>query len=307
MSYYPNLAITNNYEPLQFKNVFANIYKWLFEERSKIPKSDPENGAYKLALNGTFGKSNDKYSFFYDPEFTLKITINGQLLLTQLTVKLQSLGFKLLMINTDGFEFIIPKNKEKLYLDTCKEWEKLTSLILEHNQYKKLILRDVNNYSAQDLSNKIKHKGAFEIIKELHKDQSFLIVQKALKNYFFDNISIVDTIKESRDIYDFCGRFKATHGWIPYIGIVENEKNDIIGKKIPLQKTNRYYISKNGGTFYKIHNDNREQVIESGWGVKIFNDYLKKDWDDYNINYQYYINECMKIIRVIEPKQLSLF
>jgi hypothetical protein len=77
MSYYPNLAITNNYEPLQFKNVFANIYKWLFEERSKIPKSDPENGAYKLALNGTFGKSNDKYSFFYDPEFTMRINKSG--------------------------------------------------------------------------------------------------------------------------------------------------------------------------------------------------------------------------------------
>jgi len=57
----------------------------------------------------------------------------------------------------------------------------------------------------------------------------------------------------------------------------------------------------------KVHNDKRESNIEKGWLITIFNKFIKIPIKDYNINYQYYINECNKIIDIIEEKQLSLF
>lgn len=306
-SYYPNLAIKNNFYPQHLTKVFCEIYEWLFNERKKIPKSNPFNKAYKLSLNGSFGKSNSAYSFFYDPKFTMQITINGQLLLTMLAEKMQDEGFKLLMINTDGFECVIPKNKEEKYLELCKEWEELTQLNLEHDKYKKLVLRDVNNYLAVNEENSIKLKGAFEINKELHKDPSFKIVPIAIKEYFVKGTPIEKTIKDHTEIYDFCGRYKATQGWHAEIGGYKIINDTPTATRTKLQKTNRYFISNKGGTFYKCHVDGREQVIESGWGVTIFNMYEKKDIKDYDIDYQYYINECMKIIRVVEPEQLSMF
>jgi hypothetical protein len=57
----------------------------------------------------------------------------------------------------------------------------------------------------------------------------------------------------------------------------------------------------------KVHNDGRESNIEAGWLITVFNKYLQKSMKDYNINYRYYINECNKIIDIIENRQLTLF
>jgi hypothetical protein len=84
-SFYPNLAIRNGWSPAHLpRKEFCNLYEWFFEERKKIPKKDPKNYVYKIILNSTYGLSNDKNSFLYDPEFTMRITINGQLSLVML-------------------------------------------------------------------------------------------------------------------------------------------------------------------------------------------------------------------------------
>ena len=33
-------------------------------------------------------------------------------------------------------------------MEICKKWEEVTNLNLEHDQYKKIVLADVNNYIA---------------------------------------------------------------------------------------------------------------------------------------------------------------
>tara|TARA_R110000868_G_scaffold127771_2_gene335592 strand:+ start:2215 stop:3399 length:1185 start_codon:yes stop_codon:yes gene_type:complete len=74
VSFYPNLAIRNGWAPAHLpKKEFCNLYEWFFEERKKIPKKDPKNYVYKIILNSTYGLSNDKNSFLYDPEFTMRI------------------------------------------------------------------------------------------------------------------------------------------------------------------------------------------------------------------------------------------
>ena len=84
-SFYPNLAIMNKIAPAHLdKKAFCDLYEWFFTERKKIPKSNPMNYVYKIILNSTYGLSNDKNSFLYDPQFTMFITVNGQLTLMML-------------------------------------------------------------------------------------------------------------------------------------------------------------------------------------------------------------------------------
>lgn len=146
-SMYPNIAISNNLYPEHLGEKFCQIYKSLYEQRKSHAKGTPENAALKLALNGTYGASNDKYSVFYDPKFTMSITITGQLSLCMLCERLVKLpDSKMLMVNTDGFEIMIRREHLDVLNETCKLWEEETGLVLEHDYYEKLCIRDCNNY-----------------------------------------------------------------------------------------------------------------------------------------------------------------
>lgn len=148
-SYYPNLAIRNRIYPEHLGDSFCDIYEGLFEERKKYPKSTHKNInlMLKLALNGTYGASNDQYSPLYDPMFTMKITINGQLSLCMLIEKLLNLSsVRILMVNTDGLEYSVSPEQEGDAVKICQDWERLTNLTLEYCDYSKLLVSDVNNY-----------------------------------------------------------------------------------------------------------------------------------------------------------------
>ena len=57
-----------------------------------------------------------------------------------------------------------------------------------------------------------------------------------------------------------------------------------------------------------IRNDNNKVTgVNVGFVTTLFNNYIEKPMKEYNINYQFYIMECNKIIDLIESKQLSLF
>lgn len=146
-SYYPNLAIVNRFYPAHLGDTFCSVYENLYEQRKKFDKGTTENAMLKLALNGTYGDSNNQYSPFYDPQFTMSITINGQLLLCMLVEQLVLVpGLKMLMINTDGLEYRV----ERKYLNhidkVCEWWQSVTGLELESEIYQKLCIRDCNNY-----------------------------------------------------------------------------------------------------------------------------------------------------------------
>ena len=240
----------------------------------------------------------------------MQITLNGQLLLTMLAESLvNSFGTKIqvLQINTDGITVKIPREFVNAYYGLCRLWEHQTKLNLEYAEYSKMVIRDVNNYLAVDINGKIKYKGAFEVDKFVgsepayHKDNSFRIIPLAISEYFVNNIPIEQTIKNHTNIYDFCGRQKFTkesYGQIHYL----NVDKQISEKQ---QKNVRYYISNKGASFYKYYNKGTNEVINKGYRVTIFNNFIKKD--NYDINYNFYIRECNKIIKEIEKIQLSLF
>ena len=310
-SFYPNLAIRNGWAPAHLpKREFCNLYEWFFEERKKIPKKDPKNYVYKIILNSTYGLSNDKNSFLYDPEFTMRITINGQLSLVMLYEMLVEgiPGSVPLMQNTDGLEMMIPKQYKQKYLDICAEWEKTTKLQLEHDEYKKMILADVNNYIAINTAGKSKCKGRFEFSDlALHKNKSFLIIPKAIYNYFVNDIPPEKYLADNRNIFDYCGGVKIKGDWEFVQTCVKN--GEVTYEK--LQPTLRYYVSEKGCKIVKrnIH-DKREIQLESGrWMQELFINYEKKDWKDYHVDDRYYLEAIEKEINnIIKPvRQLTLF
>jgi len=310
-SFYPNLAIRNKWSPAHLdKDIFANKYEWFFEERKKLPKKDPKNYVYKIILNSTYGLSNDENSFLYDPEFTMRITINGQLTLMMLYEMLSEgiPGSVPLMQNTDGLEMIIPADKKDKYLEICKEWEQITNLQLEHDQYSKMIIGDVNNYIAVNTAGKSKCKGRFEFDNlALHKNKSHLIIPKALYAFFVNDILPEQFLQDNRNIFDYCAGVKIKGDW-------EFQQTCIIDREIKkqtLQKTLRYYISKGGCKIYKVNKtDKREIQLESGkWMQQLFNLYEEKPWAEYDIDESYYLDKIYKEINNILPKktQLSLW
>ena len=310
-SFYPNLAIRNEWAPGHLpQKEFCELYEWFFEERKKIPKKDPKNYVYKIILNSTYGLSNDENSFLYDPEFTMRITINGQLSLTllyeMLTEGIQ--GAIPLAQNTDGLETLIPRDKVDKYMEICAEWEKITNLQLEHDKYSKFVLGDVNNYIAVTEDGKSKCKGRFEYENlALHKNKSFLIIPKAIHAYFVDGIEPEDYLKQNQNIFDYCGGKKIKGDWEFYShSIFEGEY-----EKTKLQDTIRYYVSNSGCKVIKTNLfDGRETQIESGqWMQTIYIDHEEKTFDDYKINLSYYLDKIKKEISGLEPNrnQLKLF
>jgi hypothetical protein len=311
VSFYPNLAIRNGWAPAHLpKEEFCEQYEWFFEERKKIPKSDPRNYVYKIILNSTYGLSNDENSFLYDPQFTMSITINGQLSLTMLYEMICEgiPGAIPLMQNTDGLETMIPREYVDKYMEICKIWESMTNLQLEHDKYSKIVLGDVNNYIAVNEDGKSKCKGRFEYKDlALHKNKSFLIIPKAIHAYFVDGVKPEMFIKENLNIFDFCGGVKIKGDW----RFTEHKVDSGVYSETKLQETIRYYISKQGSKIIKKHNsDGREIQVEAGrWVQKLVIDYQEKPFEEYDINYDYYLEKVRKEIESLEPSsnQLSLF
>ena len=320
-SFYPNLAIKNNFAPAHLpQKEFGQLYEWFFEERKKIPKSDPKNYVYKIILNSTYGLTGDENSFLYDPKMTIDITINGQLLLSKLAemVSLAIPECKPLMLNTDGIEMMIPNDKIDTYLSVCSVWETMTQLALEHDQYSKMIIRDVNNYMAVTKDGKVKCKGAFEWedlakkkVATFHKNKSFLIIPKAIYAFFVHGTKPEDFLAQNQNIFDYCGAVKAKAGW--YFVDRQIINGELVNQK--LQKINRYFISDTGSKLVKCHNDGREIQAESGgWLQTIVNKIdPSKDFNSYSINKKYYLEEIYKEIEGIQEisfknaTQLSLF
>jgi len=311
-SFYPMLAIKNGWSPAHLPSKeFCTLYEWFFTERKKVPKSNPMNYVYKIILNSTYGLSNDKNSFLYDPEFTMRITINGQLTLMMLYEMIMEAipNAVPLLQNTDGIETIIPKQYKQKYMEICEKWEKITSFNLEHDQYKKLILADVNNYIAINMEDKAKCKGRFESNNlALHKNKSKLVIPKAIFEYFVNDVLPEDYLKTNKNILDYCIGSKTNSGW----QVVADSLKEGVYKQENLQKINRYFISDTGVKLIKRNkNDGREIQLEAGkWIQTVFNQTEEKQWSDYNVNQKYYLQAIEKEINNIlntNFNQLSLF
>ena len=293
-SMYPNIAISNRVYPEHLGETFCDIYSDMYEQRKSFAKGTPENAMLKLALNGTYGKSNDKYSVFYDPKFTMSITINGQLSLCLLAEKLLEIPeLKIIQVNTDGITVACPREHEEQYKSICKLWEKQVKLDLEFADYSKMFIRDVNSYIALYTNGKIKRKGAYQY-EDLgwHQNQGGLIIPMAAEANMLTGVDIREYVKKHTNKFDFMLRTKVPRS--SKLVIVDES-----GVEKQQQNICRYYISKKGGKLVKImpplegDTEDRRLGIDTDWLVSTCNNIVDFKWD---IDYEYYVSEAEKLV-----------
>lgn len=319
-SLYPSIANSLQLYPEhlgpKFMEQYCGFIKKRIEEKHK-PKEERDNvliEGFKLILNGCYGKSNEEKSFLYDPLYTFKTTIAGQLFISMWVERMVEAVPEIIFLqtNTDGISVKVPTNKISLIKKVNEQLTKETTLVIEDAYYSKMCIRDVNNYigiytDSTRENEHIKLKGDFEIYKEFHKDPSMLIVPLAVKEYFVYGIPVEKTIKEHRDIFDFCLQLKTNSKSIPYFRHLDNDGN-LINEQ--LHRITRYYVSndkKNSGILLKKFEDGKITGVNVGYSVIIFNKYVEKSWEDYKIDYSFYINEARKLINPLIMKELNLF
>jgi len=297
-SYYPTLAIANGFYPQHLGQTFTTIYAHLFEQRKSYPKGSPENAMLKLALNGVYGDSNNVFSVFYDPLFTMRITLNGQLLLCLLAemVMYEVPGVKIIQCNTDGMTVRIPHGSSLALAGVCDAWQLVTRLTLEQATYQKMCIRDVNNYIGQYLNGKVKRKGAYEYEMEWHQNHSALVVPKVAEKVLLEGAPIRETVEQWPDLYDFMLRVKVPRS----SNLVIEYRDNGTEQQFPLQNTTRYLITKTGGHLFKqmppLKGKElwRQMGVEAGWKVTPCNDVSEARGA--RVDFDYYVQEVEKLV-----------
>lgn len=309
-SFYPNMAIRQKIYPAHLGLTFCKVYEDLYDERSKHKKGTAANAALKLALNGSYGESNNEFSPLYDPAFTMAITCGGQLTLCMLMEQLiNHCKAEIVMCNTDGFEYVIDELMVSKADELVKEWEKITSLEMEGDTYEVMYINNVNNYISITTSGKVKTKGAYEIPEykkegytEIlfdkhgwHKNHSAFIIPFAAVECLIKGVPVEDTIMKWDNPYDFLLRTKVPRS--SRLVLCYDDGNEELQQNIC-----RYYPSLEGGRLIKIMppleegGEERRLGIDVEWNVKTCNHIKDFKW---NLNYDYYITESQKLVDAI--------
>ncbi len=306
-SYYPNLGIKNKLYPEHLGQEFCTVYEERYDERGNYAKGSTSNVSIKLELNGVYGKSNSKFSPYYDPKYTMSITINGQLLIVMLAEKLMKYS-QILQANTDGVTIRVHNSKLSIVQEIIKWWQQLTALTLETATYSKMVIKDVSNYLAIYTNNKVKRKGAaFKTKAELafHENHSGLIIQEAISAYFIngtDPIQFMMQDLEKNGLSNFFMRAKVQRDH----KLVARDVEDI-----PLQRITRYVVTNTGASLIKIMpplpknpDKMRESEIESGWKCTPCNNLSLINIKELttNLNLEYYLTQIKKVIHAIEKR-----
>ena len=225
--------------------------------------------------------------------------MNGQLLLLKLAEMLIAIGCKIIQYNTDGLFLICKKNKKEEYDQVIKEFEQLSRLTMETEQFKAMYQYAINDYFAVSNNGEIKEKGMFLTNVTLGKGLTPKIIPKAIQKYFLEKIPIRETIKNCTEIKDFLMSEKTGKQW------------EVLYNQEEQQRVNRFYASTDGRRLIKRKQNNdgtiQENDMLSTAFVTILNTFDNRPMAEYNINYSYYIKECEKIIFELEPRQLTLF
>lgn len=271
-SYYPNLGIRNRLFPQHLSEKFCDIYEEIYELRKTFTKAQAENKMLKDALNIAYGKSNSLYSPFYDPQYTMAITINGQLSLCMLAENLIPGGIQMIQANTDGITIKYPRQLKDWVHSVCHWWERLTKLELESIEYRNMYIRDVNNYIGEYMDGEVKRKGTYcHVIpmedpntqeKPWHKNHSALVVPKAVCAHLLHGTDVRQFIENHDNKFDFMLSIK-----VPRSGVLVTSDQ---GDDTQVQNVCRYYISMMGQDLVKILPPTPKQIKVGPQSVTTF-------------------------------------
>jgi hypothetical protein len=306
-SLYPTLLENYKFIRKNLREVLS-VYSDMKRQRFEAKKSGDTvtNETLKLVLNSTTGLLDNEYSWLYSPAEVMALRLTGQLILSRLTEECDLNSLKVISLNTDGVEIIIPHGKEGLYLEIIDKIEEEFNLEFEHEKYKFIYYKTVNDYIALKFSGKVKVKGEFIYEKVLDGSNEFLVVPIAVKEYFVNGTPVEETIMNHKNIYDFCCSKKISRDY--EIWYMEKKQ----------QQLNRFFVSKKGGYLYKRKLKMTPKQIAKGKkptlehifkdsGVTLLNDITNKTPQELEVDFQYYILSAKTIIELFNPIQLSIF
>lgn len=259
-AFYPRIAIVNKIAPAHLGVIFVEEYKWIYDTRMAVKRlldrtalQNAEVDALKLAGNGVYGDSNQVNSPFYDPAYTMAITVNGQLLqlmLAEVLMRIPSLT--MIQINTDGITFQVDADQLGLVESVKDWWIAGTAMELEQGYYREMYVRDVNSYIAVGMDGKIKKlTNAYDYELRVgkqhawHKDHSGLVIPRAAVAAMTEDVDPLHYLQDQldRDPWNFLLRQKSEGR--NYLELASGER---------LPKTVRYFVADDhtGQTMFKM-------------------------------------------------------
>lgn len=298
-SLYPSLIIQYGFVPPHLdKQSFLDIYSKIYKERlaAKKAKRKLEADTKKLVLNSVTGNYQNEHSWLYSPFAVMQIRINGQLLLLMLSERLLKLGATIYQLNTDGVLYSLKKAKYDELQTVIADFEKLSKLTFETEQFDCFYQLAVNDYFGKS-GEDIKEKGSFLTNVRLGKGLNPTVIPLAVEEYFLHGTKPADFIPTVNDVTKFLMSEKTGKQWtVEYDGKIQ-------------QRTNRFYASTDGFFLWKYKTESGEKKYQNmltASGVTLLNDFSTLK-ENPKINYRYYITEANKIIAQFKNKQLSLF
>ena len=313
-SFYPSVMVAYNIAPKHLNNnVFVKMVDYIRLTRIKCKHTEDKDGlivagvhnklaaeALKIVINAIYGKFGFEMFFLFDRFAQMQVTINGQLMVMMVVEALELDGIHVVSANTDGIIVKLPKDKEEDFKRITDDWCAQNKLTADSERYKLFVTRDINNYFDIQSNDKVEYKGSLDpkqYLKDLKKGYDMPVVAKAVFEYFAHGISVMETLRNHKDILDFCKTQNVGKQFEVVYQKVEN------GKVIDIhsQRHVRFYVSTKGVIIMKENvNSNQRSVLASGKPVIILNKLDDKDISLRNIDYKYYYEEAYKIINPIK-------
>lgn len=322
-SYYPSIMIAYDLAPKHLhQKSFTKMMSFLKDTRVKCKHAKEGDDyvisgvpnkiaaeALKIVINSIYGKLGSELFFLYDRFVQMQVTINGQLMTMTLIEELELNGIHVVSANTDGIVIKLPRDKEDVYKDITDRWNEFNKMGADYEDYVVFVGRDVNNYFDVQFNTKknkeiIEYKGALDpkqYLNDFKKGYDMPIIAIAVYNYFKYNKPVMDTLREHKDILDFC---KTQNVGKQFEVVYQQLNKDGILEKVYSQRHVRFYVSTKGVVIQKEHVvTNKCSKLAGGLPVKILNTLDDLPIEERDINYKYYYDEAYKII---DPIQLSI-
>ena len=313
-SFYPSVMVAYNIAPKHLNNnVFVKMVDYFRLTRIKCKHTKDEDGlvvagvhnklaaeALKIVINAIYGKFGFEMFFLFDRFAQMQVTINGQLMVMMVVEALELDGIHVVSANTDGIIVKLPKDKEEDFKRITDDWCAQNKLSADSERYKLFVTRDINNYFDIQSNDKVEYKGGLDpkqYLKDLKKGYDMPVVAKAVFEYFAHGVSVMETLRNHKDILDFCKTQNVGKQFEVVYQKVEH------GKVIDIhsQRHVRFYVSTKGVIIMKENvNSGQRSVLASGKPVIILNKLDDKNICLRNIDYKYYYEEAYKIINPIK-------
>lgn len=313
-SFYPSTMIAYNIAPKHLnQKIFINLLRNWRDTRIKCKHTDDEVArivpgvhnklaaeALKIVINAIYGKLGSDTYYLYDRLAQMQVTINGQLMALMLVEELELNGIHCVSANTDGIIVKCPRDKIELCNTIERNWCETNKLTIDSEYYDLFVTRDINNYVDRQEDGKLEYKGALDpkqYLKDLKKGYDMPVVAKAACDYFLNGTPVMETLRNHKDILDFCKTQNVGKQFeVVYQKVVDGKVIDVHS-----QRHVRFYVSTKGVVIMKenVH-DGKRSVLASGKPVIILNKLDDKDISLRNIDYKYYYEEAYKIINPIK-------